>query len=282
MGSAVTINAGAVAQTGNITAIRAYIDDQPKFLVNNPAATNHFQVFQDINVDAGSHHLVVVGYQDNGGAVTAELFFTSVTAAFADCIPGQPIAVFCRPGGIIVSPIQVSAGVGAVNGYVTAIRLYVDGVSQLTVMNPQPSRFFAMDEPLAIPPDLDPSVSHTITLVGYDSTGGAVTANQVFDHAGFNPPQTCPAPGSPGVNVCSPQPGVCTVNGTHWILAKGTGNGSAVDHMELWEDSSKVAEFPGNSINTNIGVSGTVTLTVIVVDVDGQSFSSAPITVFVC
>jgi hypothetical protein len=72
------------------------------------------------------------------------------------------------------------------------------------------------------------------------------------------------------------------VSGTHWILAKGAGNGSAVDHMELWQDSNKIAEFPGNSIDTNIGVSGTVTFTVVVVDVDGQSFSSPPITVFVC
>src|SRR5690242_5869005 len=59
VGSVVTIIAGAVAQSGNITAIRAYIDDVPVFTVNNSAATNSFQVAQDVNVDAGNRHLVV-------------------------------------------------------------------------------------------------------------------------------------------------------------------------------------------------------------------------------
>ena len=287
VGSVVTIIAGAVAQSGNITAIRAYIDDVPVFTVDNPATTNSFQVAQDANVDAGNRHLVVVGYQDDGGSVVADTFFNSATAVFTNCdAPSQPGAVFCHPGiSRVISPIQISAAVSSMSGYITAIRLYVDSTPELTVNNPQPSQTFAINEPLVFPHDLDPSTTHTMTLVGYDSLGGAVTATHPIPQGGFNMPVACEAPGSPGVNVCSPQPNSCTTSGLYWIHATGTGATGPVDHMELWTDSGKVADFPGNSINTNIGpplAGGMVTLTIVVVDSNGQFMRSDPITVFVC
>jgi len=284
VGSAVTITAGAVAQSGTITAIRAYVDGSAVFTVYNPATSNSFQVTQEINADAGNRDLTIVGYQSDGGAVVADTHFNSVTAAFADCIPGQPGAVFCRGvmNGLNPTPIQISAGASAANGYITAIRLYVDDVSRLTVYNPQQSQTFAINEPLALPQDLDSSTSHTLILVGYDSTGGAVTAMQTFQGVASVPAQACAAPGSPGVNVCSPQPDECTVSGFFHIRATGTGATGPVDHMELWTDSGKIADFPGNSINTNLELPDNSTVTIVAVDINGQPVSSAPFKVFIC
>jgi hypothetical protein len=308
LGSVATVIAGATAQSGNITAIRAYIDDTPVFTTFSQSLTNSLQAAQDVNVDEGVHHLVIVGYQDDGGAVIGDLFFSAVTATFlpvspifGNCIPSQPGAIFCHPDpqqGGLHYPVQILAGATAENGYITALRLYVDDVPQLTIFNPQQSQSFAMNEPLAVPHDQSP---HTVVLVGYDSTGGAVTATQIQQERGIIPsaPSVCHAPNAPGVNVCSP-PG-CTVDGVYFIRATGTGASGSVDHMELWvndtqlgdspgnsvnTNSRKLADFPGNSINTNMSVPllffNFQDLTVVEVDSNGDYIASNPVLIFGC
>jgi len=288
VGSVVTIIAGAAARSGDIVAIRAYIDTVAVFTVDNPSFTSSFQVAQDVNVNAGSHHLVIVGYENDGGSVVGGASFNSETPSFAECIPSEAGAEFCHPGtaSAIASPIQISAGARAVTGHITAIRLYVDDEPQLTVNNPDSTPTFAINEPLALPNNLDPSTAHNITLVGYESTGGAVTAFHTLpQQVEFTAPEICQAPGSPGVNVCSPQPNSCTTSGLYFIRATGTGESGPVARMELWANAVKIADFPGNSINTNIGpplLGSDVTLTIVVVDVNGHIVKSAPIAVFAC
>jgi hypothetical protein len=260
------------------------------FTTFSQSLTNTLQAAQDVNVDEGVHHLVIVGYQDDGGAVVGDLFFSAVTATYANCIPSQPGAMFCHPLDIdaVGSPVQISAGASAENGYITALRLYVDDVPQLTIFNPQQSQSFAINEPLAISHVNSPEVAlvpHTVVLVGYDSTGGVVTATQ--DHhlsvSVGNPPQVCPAPDAPGVNVCSPNS--CSGDGVFSIRATGTGASGIVDHMELWADGSKLADFPGGSVNTNYGrplLGGFMTLTLVEVDSNGDYIPSDPIITHIC
>jgi len=287
LGSVATVIAGATAQSGNITAIRAYLDDKPVFTAVNPSSTNTLQAAQDVNVDEGFHHLVIVGYQDDGGTVVGDLNFVAVTAIYANCIPSQPGAIFCHPpgsgpgSGRVHYPVQISAGASAENGYIIALRLYVDDVPQLTIHNPQQSQSFAINEPLAVPHDFSP---HTIVLVGYDSTGGEVAAAEIDQETSFVPPQVCSAPDAPGVNVCRPK--FCSTDGVYYIQATGRGASGSVDHMELWANGEKLADFPGNSVNTNIGQpllgGGPITVTVVEVDSNGDFIASNPITISVC
>jgi hypothetical protein len=290
LGSVATVIAGATAQSGNITAIRAYLDDTPVFTTDNPSLTNTFQAAQYVDVDEGVHHLVIVGYQDDGGAVVGDLNFLAVTATFlpvsppANCIPSQPGAIFCYPDPahpLFQYPVQILAGATAENGYITALRLYVDDVPQLTIFNPQQSQSFAINEPFAVAHDQSP---HTVVLVGYDSTGGAVTATQIQQERGFVPPNVCPAPDAPGVNVCSPSSS-CTTSGWWSIRATGTGASGSVDHMELWADGRKLADFPGRSVNTNMSeplLFDFGTLTLVEVDSNGDYIPSNPIRIFIC
>lgn len=282
LGSVATIIAGATAQSGNITAVRAYIDDKPVFTTFNPSSTNTLQAAQDVNVDEGLHHLVIVAYQDAGDDLVNDLYFRALTATYTNCIPTQPGATFCHPAlGRVQYPVQISAGATALNGYITALRLYVDDEPQLTVYNPQESRSFAINEPLAVPHDQSP---HTIVLVGYESTGGAVTVTQTQQEMGFFPPELCPAPDAPGVNVCRPKG--CSTSGVYSFLATGRGASGSVDHMELWADGNKLAEFPGSSINTNIGPpllgGGPIAITFIEVDSNGDPIASNPFIISAC
>jgi hypothetical protein len=280
LGSVATIIAGATAQSGNITAVRAYIDDNPVFTTFNPSLTNTLQAAQDVNVDEGLHHLVIVGYQDTGEDLVNDLYFRALTATYTNCFPSQPGATFCHPTGRVISPVQISAGATALNGYITALRLYVDDEPQLTIYNPQQSRSFAINEPLAVPHGDSP---HNIVLVGYESTGGAVTANLTYQESSFNLPQICPAPDAPGVSVCSPKS--CTTTGAFSIRATGRGASGIVDHMEIWASGRKLADSPGNSINTNIGLpllQGFSILTIVEVDSNGDYIPSDPITLHIC
>ncbi len=68
--SPVEIKAGAVPQSGKITAIRVYVDNNPVLTVDNNTPSNSFQIDQSVGIGAGTHHLVVVGYESNGQAET--------------------------------------------------------------------------------------------------------------------------------------------------------------------------------------------------------------------
>jgi len=169
--SPTTITAAAMASAGNITAIRAYIDNNVAFTVNNSTADNHQQVSQPVTVAAGTHHLVIVGYQSNGGNVSSSEDFT--VSGSTPCYPSSVDASICSPsnGSTVSSTFNVTAGATAGSGYITAIRVYVDSVAKALIYNPQQSKSFAVN----------PSISegdgqHSIVVVGYQSTGGSVSA----------------------------------------------------------------------------------------------------------
>ena len=169
--SPVTITAGALAQSGNLTAIRAYIDNSPVLTVNNPSTTKSFQINQAVTIAPGSHHLVVVGYQSTGGSVSnGEDFTVSGTAA---CYPSSAGAMICSPGpnATVSSPVSIVGGATTGSGYMAAVRIYVDNVAKDTVTNPQQSKSQSVSTSVSLA-----AGSHDIVVVGYPSTGGSFSA----------------------------------------------------------------------------------------------------------
>lgn len=173
-GSTVSITAGALAQSGNIAALRAYVDNVAVYTVSNPAATKSFQTTQSVNVVPGYHRLVVVGYQSTGGYVQSS---TGFTTSGGGCLPSGPGAVICSPANnaTLSSPAQISAGATAASGTITAIRVYVDNEPVVLVNNPAQSPSFSINQALTMN-----GGTHTVVVVCYESTGGALDARETI------------------------------------------------------------------------------------------------------
>ena len=173
--SPLTITAGATAQSGNITAIRVYIDNVSTRTVYNPSTTKSLQINQSVAASNGAHHLVVVGYQSTGGYVAASDNFT--VNAVANCIPSTPGSMICSPGSnaTVTSPFQFSAGTTAQTGFTTAVRLYVDNAVAFTVSNSGQTKSQAVNQPLSLS-----SGTHRLVFVGYNSAGGYSAASDTI------------------------------------------------------------------------------------------------------
>ena len=171
--SPVTLSAGALAKAGNITAIRAYVDNVAVATVNNPAKSTSFSISQSVTAAVGSHHLVVVGYESTGASIQSDETFW-ISGGTTNCPPTTTGAMICSPGpnATVSSPVTINAGATVLTGgYITAIRVYVDNVAQTLVNNSAKSKSFVINQPLAIAKG-----AHKLVVVGYESTGGSVTA----------------------------------------------------------------------------------------------------------
>jgi hypothetical protein len=174
-GTSVTITAGALSPSGNMSAMRGYIDNVSVFTVSNPSVSNSMQVTQTVNVAPGSHQLVVVGYPSTGGYVAGSESFT--TSGTINCLPTAPGATICSPANhaTVTSPVAISAGATTSSGYITAIRVYVDNLAQALVNNPQQTASFSIHQAVTMTPG-----SHYVVVVCYQNTGGALTANETI------------------------------------------------------------------------------------------------------
>jgi hypothetical protein len=64
--SPVILSAAALASSGlHITAVRLYVDGTDKYTANGAT------LYTSVPLSSGQHHLVVVGYENNGDAFTA-------------------------------------------------------------------------------------------------------------------------------------------------------------------------------------------------------------------
>ena len=92
----------------------------------------------------------------------------------AACYPLYTGALICSAAqdATASSTVSVVAGATAGSGYITAIRVYVDNVAAALVNNPQRSKSFAINTPIVFSKG-----RHNVVAVGYQSTGGAVTAS---------------------------------------------------------------------------------------------------------
>jgi len=173
--SPVTLTAGAIAQSGDITALRFYVDNVAVYTADNSAKSTSFQATQAVPLSAGSHHLVVVGYESTGGSLTFAENFT--VAASTNCYPSSAGAMICSPikNATVSSPVQVSAGATAGSGYITALAMYVDNVEENLAPDPYPYKSFSTIQSLTLSKG-----THNLVVVGYQSTGGAVTASETI------------------------------------------------------------------------------------------------------
>lgn len=170
------IGAGATAQAAGITGIRAYIDDVQAFFVASNSNAAAFETQREVTTTPGTHHLVVVAYQGSQPALTTQEYFTAVSGTpQGPCAPSTQGALICSPSpnATVTSPVQISAGATTSNGYLAAMRVYVDNVSQVTINNPQQTKSFSISPSLTMSPG-----THSIVVVGYPSTGGSLTASE--------------------------------------------------------------------------------------------------------
>ena len=166
------VGATATSQASAITGIRAYIDNVQSFFVNQFASALEAQ--REVTVSPGSHHLVVIAYQGSQPPLVASEYFT---ASPASCYPPKPGAIICSPANnaSVSSPVQFSAGATVASGYVTSVRIYVDNVAKATVNNPQKSPSYAINPAIALPQGM-----HSVVVVGYSSTGAAVSTSETI------------------------------------------------------------------------------------------------------
>jgi hypothetical protein len=128
-----------------------------------------------------------------------------------------------------------------------------------------------------------PAGNHELTLVELDSTGFYVRSDPIQLQIQGVEDEPCDPPSSPGVHVCEPsQPYGCHTAPWSTIVAAGKGVSGPVVRMELWVGNAKIANFPGNRINTNLYLQDYGFATVIEVDSSGGFVKSAPFQILPC
>jgi hypothetical protein len=127
--------------------------------------------------------------------------------------------------------------------------------------------------PFDEPVNLDAG-THKLTVVERDTTGAEIKSNFSVDVQGSDD-QSCSPPDHPGVNVCAPSPGSCNTQPWVTIVAAGKAKSGTVSRMELWFEGAKIANFPGDRINTNLVMLGIGKITIDEVDSKGNTLSSS-------
>jgi hypothetical protein len=191
--------------------------------------------------------------------------------AYGNCpAPAQSGVNVCQPtdfGG--ASPLQVIAAATGGRGEVKGVQLWADG-SKVAEVN---GNVFNQTVKLALG-------NHQLTLVELDSTGFYVKSAPVPVLIRFDGGNPCDPPNAPGVHVC--QPDGC--HGYPWttLAAAGTGVNPPVVRMELWVDGAKMANFPGNKIDTDMNLPDFSYGTIIEVDSKGGFIKSPPYLIVSC
>lgn len=145
----------AATSTLPITAMRIYIDNVSAYL------TNASSLDASLTVDAGTHNVVVQAW-NSGGTVYKTALSITVGASVAGCTASTDGVTVCSPAGgsTVASPVQVTAAAKSSLGPITAMRIYVDNVSEYSVSAS------SIDTSLALA-----SGSHNLVVQAWDSTG---------------------------------------------------------------------------------------------------------------
>jgi hypothetical protein len=206
---------------------------------------------------------------------------TASTAAAAAALPaygGCPApsnegVKICAPfpGSSIDAPFQVIASGTSGRGQVTVMELWADG-KKVTQTNGTP-----FDVPVTLP-----AGTHELTVIEVGTTGAVAKSAPLKLTVEGNAGQTCPLPAGPGVNVCEPMRGSCHTTSWVTVLAAAKGQSGTVSRMELWVNGGKIANFPGDRINTNLFIQDFNTVTIYEVDSKGGFIKSAPIVLQSC
>jgi hypothetical protein len=225
----------------------------------------------------GTHRVVATSVADLTKSDTAIVTVTSSGGGGGGgtCSPssGPPSVTICSPasGATVSSPVQISA-VGISSTPISKTLVYIDGVLQFQTTSLH-SSFSAVL--LTLPVGNGP---HNLTVQFFN--GAWIKGSETFT-VGIAPPPVgplgvCPAPQSPGVNVCLPT-NPTVINSPFQVIAAGTGASGKVFLMELWADGSKISEVLGSRFSAPVTLSsGTHQLTAVELDSAGAFVKSAP------
>jgi hypothetical protein len=194
--------------------------------------------------------------------------------AYGGCpAPSQEGVKICAPfqNAFINGPFQVIASGTSGRGQVSLMELWADG-KKVTQTSGTP-----FDSPVTLPVG-----THELTVIEVSTTGASAKSLPLKVTVENNSGETCPLPPGPGVNVCEPMRGSCHTTAWVTVLAAAKGQSGTVSRMELWVNGGKIANFPGNRINTHLFIQDFNTVTIYEVDSKGGFIKSAPIVLQSC
>jgi len=174
--SPVTVTAGAMAQSGSLTAMRVYIDNVAVYTTSVPSGSKTFQFSEQLGASSGTHHLVVVGYETTGGAVTSSVNFTVASGPCTAPTSGSSLRI-CSPTATATnaSPITVSAGANTSTGYIASMRIYIDNSAVVLIPNGQHTASFTISQQESVT-----AGTHSLVVVAYPSTGGSISGRETI------------------------------------------------------------------------------------------------------
>jgi hypothetical protein len=194
--------------------------------------------------------------------------------AYGGCAaPSRQGVKICTPypGSTIEAPFQVIASGTSGRAQVKLMQLWADG-KKITETTGTP-----FNQPVTLA-----AGTHKLTLIELDTTGYFAKSTPLEVTVEDNRGGTCPLPAGPGVNVCEPMRGSCHTTSWVTVLAAAKGQSGTVSRMELWVNGGKIANFPGDRINTHLFIQDFSTVTIYEVDSKGGSIKSAPIVLQSC
>ncbi len=245
-----TVSAVATSSAA-VTKFLVYIDSVLKYQQLNTSS-----ISTSISAGAGTHNLTVQYY--NGAWIKATEYIT-VGSSSGVSISVSPSSATLAPGGTQQFTATVS---GTTN---TAVTWAVDGMygGNTTVGTISSSGLYTAPAS---------SGSHTITATSAADTTktGAAGVTVTSSSGGCNPPS------SPGAVLCTPVAG-STVTSPVQFTGAGTGASGSVNHLELWIDSTKIGDYPGNKMSASVALaSGSHSATLVEVDSAGNYIKSTP------
>lgn len=167
-------------------------------------------------------------------------------------------------GATVGSPVKfVASATSTTSGYpITAMRIYIDGVSMYTVNSA------SLNTALSPTPG-----AHTLTFVAWDGSGKSYTKAMPITVASG----TSPAPaGGNGVSVSSPTSGATVTSPVKFVASAASNSGYPITSMRIYVDSVSMYSVSAASLNTTLSpAAGPHTVTVVAWDTSGKSYTNA-------
>jgi hypothetical protein len=200
-----------------------------------------------------------------GHSQSSEALASYTISSGSGCsVPANPGVNICSPanGATVSSPVTVTA-TGKVTGTISHMELWVDGVKKYSNGS---GATLSTSVSLA-------AGTHRFAVLAINTAGAKweTVVNATVGGGGGG----CTAPGSPGVNVCSPTNG-STVSSPVAVKASATVTGT-ISHMELWVDGvKKYSNGSGATLSTSVSLAaGTHRFAVLAINTAGTKWETA-------
>jgi len=256
-----TVRGTARAQTQPVKQIQLWANGEEVYQVQSD------EFSATLNNIAPGTQITAVEVEANGTTHSTTVTPTEPNPCPAPSDPGVSV---CTPtqGQTGGSPVEVTASGTGASGTVNHLELWIDGTKNGNYDGNFMQTFVSLNDG-----------THALTVVEVDSKGNYIKSNVV--NITVSSPYGCSGPSSPGVNVCSPLGGQ-TVSSPVPVIAAGTGASGIVNHLELWIDGSKQANYSGASMDASVPLaSGAHAITVVEVDSKGAYVKSNAVNITV-